>query len=105
MELILWFLLAFVIILLISAAATAYRYRQQIRAGWMMWSAFRKMRKQTRPKTKNIEPKSHSKDSPLIRCSKCQKWVPQDGAVKLKSNFFCSHRCLEESFTATKTVG
>lgn len=103
MNWILWIFLTLFVLSLISMAITAYRYRQHIQTGWLMWNTFRKMRKQTAaPKQeKNIGDKSWSKDSPLIRCAKCQKWVPQDGAVKLKSNFYCSHSCLEKSFTAT----
>lgn len=103
MNWILWILLTLFILSLISTTIVAFRYRRQIQTGWLMWSTFRKMKKQTAPKQKNIEKTGNSQNSPLVRCSKCEKWIPQDDAVKLKSNFYCSHRCLEESFTAAKS--
>lgn len=101
MNWILWILLALFAISLISMGITAYRYRRQIQTGWIMFKTFRQMKQKTKPQQNNIPEKAHKSDSPLVRCSKCQKWTPQDGAVKLKSNYFCSHSCMEQSFVRT----
>ncbi len=98
MNWILWIFLAFFVLSLISTAITAYRYRQYIQSAWFMFKAYRQLKQKSQPKQKNIETSAKTSDSPLVRCSKCQKWIPQDGAVKLKSNFFCSHSCMEKSF-------
>jgi formylmethanofuran dehydrogenase subunit E len=100
MNWILWIFLAFLVLSFISAAITAYRYRQYIQSAWFMFKTYRQIKQKTKPQTKqkNIETSTKSSDSPLVRCSKCQKWIPQDSAVKLKSNFFCSHSCMEKSF-------
>jgi formylmethanofuran dehydrogenase subunit E len=100
MNWILWILLALSAISLISAGITAFRYRRQIQTAWLMFKTFRQIKQKTQPQQNDIPEKSQSSDSPLVRCSKCQKWTPQDSAVKLKSNYFCSHSCMEKSFTA-----
>lgn len=96
-----------IIVLLVILAAIAlvvYRYRKQIQTGWMMWQAFRKLKQQMKPKQapKTVEKTSRSKDSELVRCPKCNKWTPKEDAVKLKSNYFCSHACMEESLSFNK---
>lgn len=98
MEWIFWIFLGLFAISLISSAITAYRYRKQIQAAWMMYRAFRQMKQKSKPTARDIPEKAAASDSPLVRCSKCQKWTPQDSAVKLKSNYFCSHSCMEKSF-------
>jgi formylmethanofuran dehydrogenase subunit E len=98
MEWILWIFLAFFVLSLISTTIAVIRYRRQLQTAWLMFNTFRKLKQKTKPKQKNIETKANASDSPLVRCSKCQKWTPQDSAVKLKSNFFCSHNCMEKSF-------
>ena len=98
MNTLLWILLIILALVLVAAGVVAYRYRQQIKAGWLMWRTFRNFRKQAKTGQKNIETKSTSSGSPLARCPKCGKWTPQDDAVKIKSNYFCSHQCMEESF-------
>lgn len=101
MNWILWILLAFFVVSIISSAITAYRYRQYIQSAWFMFKTYRQIKQKTKPKpqqNKNIETSAKASDSPLVRCAKCQKWVPQDSAIKLKTNFFCSHNCMEKSF-------
>ena len=72
-----------------------------------MWQTFRKFQQQMKPKTKTkkqVSKKTKSADSQLVRCPKCNKWTPQDDAVKLKSNYYCSLSCMEESISVgTKT--
>ncbi len=83
---------------LVLIGIIAYRYRKQIQTGWFMWQAFRKFRQQVKPKQKKQVPKKDtSKDSELTRCPTCSKWTPQEDAVKLKSNYYCSLQCMEES--------
>ena len=100
MNIALWIILIILALILIVAGIVAYRYRQQIQTGWIMWKTFRKFRKQAKAGQKNIEPQSKSTAaaSPLARCPKCGKWTPQEEAVKIKNNYFCSHTCMEESF-------
>ncbi len=98
MEWIPWIFLAFFVLSLISTTIAVIRYRRQIQTAWLMFKTFRQFKQKTKPQQKNIEPTAKTSDSPLVRCSKCQKWIPQDSAVKLKSNFFCSHTCMEKSF-------
>ncbi len=101
MALIYWIIIIFFVLALIALAVVAYRFRQHLQTGWFMLKTYRQFRKNAKPAKKVIENTAKS-DAPLIKCAKCHKWVPQDQAVKLKANYFCSHNCLEESFTAKR---
>lgn len=91
------------VILLIAVGLVIYRYRKQILTAYVMWQTFRKFRQQMKPpKQKKVETKGKSKDTELVRCPKCNKWTPQEDAVKLKSNYFCSHACMEESLSINR---
>jgi hypothetical protein len=93
--------LIILLLLLVLAAVIAWQYRRQLMTAWFMYQAFRKMRKRMKPpaQDKQVEPKSRSGDTELVRCPKCQKWMAKEDAVKLKSDYFCSLACLEESVT------
>jgi len=91
--------LVLLVIILVAIALVAYRYRKQVRTAWIMYQTFRKFKQHVKPKQKQVPKKQPSKDTPLVRCPKCNKWTPQDEAVKLKANFYCSLNCMEESVT------
>lgn len=95
-----WILL--IVIILAVIALIAYKYRKHLQTAWFMWQAFRKFRQQMKPPQKKVEQKTRSADTQLVRCPKCNKWTPQDEAVKLKSNFYCSINCLEKSVSFNK---
>lgn len=91
-----WLIILGLILLLI--AVVAWHFRKHIQSAWFIYQTFRKMRSQMRPPTeKPLEPQTRSGDTELVRCPKCNKWMPKDEAVKLKSDFFCSLSCLEET--------
>jgi hypothetical protein len=93
-----WILVLLVIFFLIGLVV--FRYRKQIQTAWIMYQTFRKFKAQVKPK--QVPKRDTSKDSQLVRCPKCNKWTPQDEAVKLKANFYCSLTCLEESVSFNK---
>lgn len=95
-----WLLVLFVLLVLL--AYVAYRYRKHIQTAWIMWQTYKKFREQTKAPKKQVEKRTQSKDTELVRCPKCNKWTPQDDAVKLKSNFYCSLSCMEESVSFNK---
>lgn len=91
-----------IILLLIAVviAMVVYRYRKHIQTALFMWRTFRNLKKQAKPKQQKQVPKRDtSKDSELVRCPKCNKWTPKEDSVKLKSKYYCSLVCLEESIT------
>ena len=98
MNWIFWILITLSVISLITTAITVFRYRRELHAAWLMYKTFRQMKNKSKQQHGNIPEKARSSDAPLVLCSKCQKWTPQDEAVKLKSNYFCSHTCMEKSF-------
>lgn len=98
MDWLLYIFLGFLAVFLVSTAVMVYRYRQHLQTAWLMYRTYRQFKQKTRPKQKNIDIKSTASDSPLARCPKCGKWTPEDEAVKIKNNFYCSHQCMEASF-------
>ena len=99
MEILFYIFLGFLAVSIISTAVMAYRYRQQIQSAWLMYKTYRQFKQKTKPQQpKNIDETSAKSDSPLARCPKCGNWTPQDDAVKIKNNYYCSHECMEASF-------
>ncbi|REJ78573.1 MAG: hypothetical protein DWQ47_03745 [Acidobacteria bacterium] len=95
--------LIILLLFLVLIAVVAWYFRKYLQSAWFLYQTFRRMRKQMRPpQEKQVEPKSRSGDTELVRCPKCNKWTPKEEAVKLKSDFFCSLTCLEESVTFNK---
>lgn len=99
-------MMEWIIVLLVILAVlglVAYRYRRQIQTAYVMWLTYRKIRQQMKPPPnvgqKKVEVKNKSNDTELVRCPKCSKWTPQSEAVKLKSNYYCSHSCMEQSMS------
>jgi len=93
-----WLIILALLILLV--AVVAWHFRKYIQSAWFGYRTIRRMRQQTRPpQEKQVETKSRTGDTELVRCPKCEKWVPKEDAVKLKSDFYCSLACLEESMT------
>ncbi len=95
-----WIIVLLVILIVIGLVV--YKYRKQIQTAWIMYQTFRKFKQQVKPRQKQVPKKDTSNDTQLVRCPKCNKWTPQDEAVKLKTNFYCSLSCLEESITFNK---
>ena len=82
---------AFFILLVVSilAALTAVKYRKQI-AGMIGFARMLKEAKQNITQGSNNIRGSVEKSVPLINCSKCGVWVPQNKAKKVGDVFFCS---------------
>ena len=83
------FLLFLVITLL---GIIALRFRRQILTAVEIWEGIKN------PKNKEplIDKKENSSSVPLIKCAKCEVWIPNTSAIKLNSNiYFCSRKCME----------
>lgn len=74
-------------------ALTALRYRKQI-AGMIGFARMLKEAKQNITHGPN-QIRSPEKSIPLVNCSKCGIWVPQNKARKVGDIFFCSDECLQ----------
>ncbi len=78
------------------AALTAIRYRKQI-AGMI---GFARMLKDAKDNAlQGGGPSVESASVPLVNCSKCGVWVPQNKSIKVGDLSFCSDACLETSKT------
>lgn len=80
----------------------ALRYRRQIQMAFQVWQMFRTMKKTSQnSKSSSIENSQipdikNTKDSPLVRCAKCSKWVPENVAINFrKQTYYCSANCIE----------
>lgn len=90
--------LIILIFLLVAAVFVFIRYRRQIQTAIYLWKMFRKMRQAGKAPEKQIEKKESLNDSPLVRCARCSKWIPQSEALNLRSKiFYCSSVCMENA--------
>jgi hypothetical protein len=72
------------------AASTAVKYRKQIRG----IIGFARMLKDAKHDLNQMPTKmaaSAEKSTPLVNCSKCGVWIPQNRAIKIGELFHCSN--------------
>jgi len=74
-------------------ALTALRYRKQI-AGMIGFARMLKDAKENLGQGTGQIRGTPEKSIPLVNCSKCGIWVPQNKARKMGDIFFCSDECL-----------
>ncbi len=84
---------AFIILLVVCvlAALTAVKYRKQI-AGMIGFARILKEARQSVGQQSNSFP---VESIPLVNCSKCGVWVPQNKARKVGDIFYCSDECVQ----------
>lgn len=94
---------ALVILLVILGllAWTAFRYRKQI-SGMIGFARMLKDAKGNFTQDADQIAGKAGKSVPLVNCSKCDVWVPQNKARKVGEIFFCSDRCVKSEQTANK---
>lgn len=80
------------LVLLVILALTAIRYRKQI-AGMIGMARMLKQAKRAAAERSRSFPGDGEKNNPLVNCSKCSIWVPQNRAVKFRDGFICSDVC------------
>ena len=84
------------VIVCVLAALTAVRYRKQI-AGMIGFARMLKEAKQNISVGSTNVIRGPEKSIPLVNCSKCGVWIPQNKARKVGDVFFCSDKCLQIS--------
>jgi hypothetical protein len=91
--------LIILLVLLFLFGLIAFRYRRQLQTGLYLWRMFRKMRQMNKPEpNKKIEKQETAKDAQLVRCAKCETWIPRTKALNLRSKtFYCSTNCVENA--------
>ncbi len=91
-----WLILLTLILML--AGIVALRYRRQIQTGRQLWRMFRQFRKASKPIEKNVDKPAIDKNTVLVRCARCGKWIPQNEALNLRSKtIYCSSKCMEKA--------
>ena len=96
-----WIIL--LVLLAILAAFLIVKFRRHIQSAIYIFKMFRKMRQMSKPDQpeKQLENTAQAGDVPLVRCTKCGSWLPQNTALKLSKNmFYCSSKCLETAVKA-----
>lgn len=84
------------IVLLILAGFTAYRYRRQLRFGLEIWRALRSVREVSGKANEAQFPARAKGDRELVTCAKCSTWIPEDEAIRFgKGIYYCSTKCLD----------
>lgn len=82
-----------ILVALVLLAWTAFRYRKQISGviGFARMLKDAKSEMTAGPRQIQQDP---VKGMPLVNCSKCGVWVPQNKARKVGDIFFCSDECV-----------
>jgi hypothetical protein len=94
----------YVVILLVLFAIfvwLSWRFRRQIAFARQMWKMFVETNRrlnQQQQQVGNKQPPQKIPAGKLVRCEKCQTWVPRDSALSFgKGTYFCSAQCMEKS--------
>ncbi len=83
------------LVLLILAAWTVFRYRRHLFGAVEFYRAVQGIRERASKPQVSDEPVAKG---PLVLCQKCGTWVPEHKAIRLgRSGFYCSSKCLETS--------
>ena len=86
-------LLVILVVLIVLIATTAFRYRKQI-SGLIGFARMLKDAKDGLAEGPKQIRTDAGKGIPLVNCSKCGVWVPQNKARKVGEIFFCSDECV-----------
>jgi hypothetical protein len=73
---------------------TAIRYRRQI-SGIIGFARMFKQAKGSISQSGRSFPGERQKSTPLVNCSACGVWVPQNKARKVRDLFYCSDQCVD----------
>ncbi len=86
-------ILVILVVIMVLLGLTALRYRKQI-AGILGLARALKDAKDAMGQSRTI---SHDQNTsiPLVNCSRCGVWVPQNKARKVGEIFYCSDECVQ----------
>lgn len=88
--------LVILVVILLLAGLTAFRYRAQIAAMVRIWRTIKSVREQTNARNTGQIPKEKDDSMPLVNCARCGAWVSQAEAVRIgPGRFLCSSTCLK----------
>jgi hypothetical protein len=80
------------LVVLVLALLTAFRYRRQISAAQQVW----RMLKSARVGAGRSEPelKQANQARQLVKCARCGTWVPEPRAIRFSPTlYYCSEKC------------
>lgn len=82
------------LVVCVLAALTAVRYRKQIAGMIGLARMLKEVKVNITQGSNNLEGTTE-KSVPLVNCSKCAVWVPQNKARQVGDFFFCSDQCVQ----------
>jgi hypothetical protein len=80
-------------VILVLFGLTAIRYRKQIAGMIGVARMLRDAKANVGQRSQRVQDQAE-KSIPLVNCSKCGVWVPQNKARKIGDIFYCSDVCL-----------
>ena len=84
--------------LFILGTFVAIRFRRQLEMAIYFWKMFRKLQQAGEPAKRQIKKQENLTDVSLVKCAKCNAWIPQKKALNLHSKtFYCSTDCVENA--------
>jgi hypothetical protein len=91
----------YLLIFLILAALViwlSWRFRRQIAVARQVWKMLLEANRRMNSQPGTQAPPQKIPAGKLVRCEKCQTWVPKDTALGLGANtYFCSANCMEKA--------
>ena len=76
----------------------SWRFRWQIAAARQVWKMLVETNKQMNQRGAARQPPQKIPAGKLVRCEKCQTWIPKDTALGFGNNtYFCSAQCMEKA--------
>jgi Zn ribbon nucleic-acid-binding protein len=82
------------LVVLVLLALTAVRYRKQIAGIVGVARLFKDARANFTQHAKQVQ-KQTEESVPLVNCTKCGVWTPQNKARKIGDLFYCSDECVQ----------
>ncbi len=90
MKWIILFLLFMFLLMMISV-----RFKRQIIGMIQVWKIFKLV---NNPPEKQIKDQPANDEISLVKCARCENWIPQNEALNFRSkDFYCSINCVEKS--------
>ena len=90
--------LILLILLFFLLAIFATRYRRRIKTAIEIWGSLKRDHQNKQTQQNRTEQIEKEKEVPLVKCKKCESWVPQKNALNFNSRtYYCSANCMEKA--------
>lgn len=81
----------------------SWRFRRQITVARQVWKMLVETNRRMRQQGGAKQPPQKIPVGKLVRCGKCETWVPKDTALNFgNNNYFCSAKCMEKAVMSSE---